>query len=61
MVKNKFKCLPTLWRKMTAGERYIYNEYRSYDKAMIAPDLLLTPDAWETISHNFSYLAATYC
>lgn len=60
-IENRYDCPNGLWKKMSDRRRIVYNNIRSHKRDLVIPDHLsesITDKQWETISHNFAYLAA---
>lgn len=59
--QNMYKCPVRLWGKMSDKQRIAYNALRSISSDLICPpNLAISKNHFDVISHNFSYLGATY-
>lgn len=57
-IENKYNCGKALWKKMSDIQKIVYNNLRGIKVEFVLPNSPITNSNWETISHNFSYLAA---
>ena len=58
-IENRYKCPNAIWKKLTEKQRVIYNNMRTLKIEFMAhPKMVVSVEQWETLSHNFAYMAA---
>lgn len=57
--ENTFKCPIAIWRKFTDKQKVVYHNMRTHKAWMVTPpDMKISTNEWDVISHNMACLAA---
>lgn len=58
-IENTYKCGGGIWKKFSDIQKIVYKDIRSYrQETIVHPNTKLPNKEWDTISHNFAFLAA---